>query len=529
MSKKLVFILAYVFISVTSAVAQTASITDIKKVYLQSARALIENDQVKGYYTFTFMDKANKKENIYVLNIMDNNLEIVYSVELVKDRNFILLESSFNGTTFCFSFINYKKKVVEYMILDNKGETAGTYTTQKLSNSELQYMTTLVTSEDDTYSGGIIAVPGQGFVRYGMEKGNGWRYIMELIDNKGDKVWEATSGNENKKAYEWTSPMYANENTIVTMVNTREKYLSTKNTKVYCVFTDAKTGEEVFKTEPESDGAKKYSYQPIGVSYDVKLNEYFMYGEYFKKGDNVAKDKSEGFYFQNLSNDGKVNHETFASWTGDIAKVIKVSSKGKMEDGMSVAIHTMVRTSDGKIFAIGEQYKKAVSAGGVALNVLAAAAGGSTDASIMKIELHDIVIFEFDEKLKLDKANIFEKAKTNIQLPKGYEFLSTPMLGFMMKSYGLFDYNFTICSSDKSTFNCAYTNYDKTGKEDKAASNYIIGNIAYTGGKLVSDKIRLEKKPTAFLVMPAKPGYIAIMEYFKKKKTIDLRLEKLNN
>lgn len=527
LSKKLTLIILCIFTSFTSVMAQTASITDIKKVYLQSTKAIIENNEVKGYYAFYFLDKASKKDNIYVLNIMDNNLETVYSVELIKNRSFYLLESSFNGKAFCFSFINFNKKIVEYVILDNKGETAGTYTTEKLSNSELQYMATMVTSEDDTYSGGLIAIPNKGFVRYGMEKSGGWRYIMEMIDNEGKKVWEANSGNENKKAYESASPMFANEKAIVTLVNTRDKLLS-KKMEAYCVFIDTKTGEEIFKTEAESEG-EKYLYQPIGVSFDEKSNEYFLFGEYFNSGDKIVKDKSQGFYFQNLSARGTKNTETFASWTEDISKVIKVNSKGKMEDGMSVAIHTMVRTSDGKIFAVGEQYRKAIDGGAVAMNLLVSAAGGSSDVSNIKVELHDMVIFEFDKKLNIKSAEVFEKKKTNISLPKGYGMMSTPMLGFIMKSYGWFDYNFTICSADKSTFNCAYTNYDKTGKEDKAASNYIIGNITYNGDKLVFDKIRLADKPTDFIVMPAKPGYVAIMEYYRKKKTIDIRLEKLNN
>ena len=523
---KILFLL-FVFLTgtITSSQGQTNSFKNIKRAYLQSTKALTINGEVKGYYTFWFLEKVNKKENSYMLTLMDENLETTQELELVKDKNYILLESAYNGSTFCFSFINYKLKVVEYNMYDMKGKATGTYTTEKLSNMELQYMASLVATEDDVYSGGLMPIADKGFIRYGMEKGDGWRYTIEMITNKGKKTWETNSGNEDGKAYESASPMYSNGTTLVSLVSTRKGMMS-KNMDAYCVFTNTTNGDELFRTEAGSSNDKKYVFQPIGINFDESVNEYFLYGEYFNDGDKIMKDKSQGFYFQNISKSGALIKESFASWTKDIAAKLPVNENGKMDKNMSIAIHNMVRTADGKLFAIGEQFKKSVSAGGVALNILAAANGqsGGSDAAIMKIEIHDMVVLEFDENMEIEKAKVFAKATQNVYLPKGYGSLSTPMLGYILKSRGLFDYNFTSMSADRTTFHCAYTNYDRNKAEN---SNYVIGNISYTGDKLEFEKIRLSKKPTTFLVMPAKPGYLAILEYFSKEKKIDIRLHEL--
>ena len=82
-------------------------ITGIKRIYANDLRAIIENNEVKGYYAFYFLDKANKKENLYNLAILDNTLKQTYSVELKKGRNLRLLESAYNGDHFCFSFADF--------------------------------------------------------------------------------------------------------------------------------------------------------------------------------------------------------------------------------------------------------------------------------------------------------------------------------------------------------------------------------------------------------------------------------------
>jgi hypothetical protein len=501
--------------------AQQNSYTGVKKVVLTNVSEIMENNELKGYYAFFYVDKANKKENLYNLSILDNNLKETHLIEITRPKGFdALLQSAYNGERFCFSFLSTKEKAIEYLLLDKEGKTAGSYKVTGLSKQEMMIILQGMGEDDNGFAGGLVAVQGKGFVRYGMDKEDGMRMDMEFFDNNGKKKWAATSNTKNKKSFESAYPLYTNGDVAATLLMTRPKLLTMEGTEVFITFVNPDNGKELFRL---GSGAK-YQHWPLGVSFDETTKQYFVYGEYFGKSDKIVKDRSQGFYFQTVDLSGKVVKESFASWTRDIAKAVKVTSNGKMEDNMSVTIHKMVRTADGKIFAVGEQYKKAVSALGVASQVLSQGNGG---ASMVKIDLYNMVVIEFDEALKVKNVQVVEKDKTPVELPAGFEMLSTGMIGFMMKTWGWFDYSYTTVSKDSKTFTAGYINFDRSKGED--GNNYLVGNIAYTKeGKVATDTYKLTDKPTGFRVFPAKPGYIAIFEYYKKKKTADFRLEKMD-
>jgi hypothetical protein len=504
------------------AFSQTYDILGVKRVNPSQVNAIIENNEVKGYYAFSYLDKANKKENLYNLAILDNNLKQNYSVELQKSKKSSLLESSYNGERFCFSFIDMNERILDFLILDKTGKTVGTYSIE-VSRNEAQIYASYLVSDEDSYNGGLGAVKGKGFVRFGYEKEDGVRIDIEMLDNNGKKLWKANSKAESKKSYEAVNPYLIDERVIIAGLSTRERMLSTKGTKYSVMFINVDNGKEYFRLENKND---KYQLSPYGASYNVANQTYYIYGQYYFPDDNLAKDDPRGMYIQEVDLTGKVLLESFTDWEKEMFPMLTQKTKGKMEKNMKTFVHKIVKTADGKIFAIAEQYRKAVSALGVASAVLGGLSGSRGGAAVMKIEIHDMVTFEFDQKMKLKDITVFEKEKTNIQLPQGMGTADANMLGYLMKLYGNFDYSFTSVSADRKLFNSTYVNYDK---DKEAGSSYTIGNIAYTKDqKLIIDKIKLTTKPTVFYVHEAKPGYVAIFEYFKKAKKASIRLEKLN-
>jgi ACT domain-containing protein len=522
--KKFLFVSALV-LAATFAQSQTADFSSIKSVYLQGLNAIIENNEVKGYSAFYFLDKADKKESVYEIRILDNNLKETHSVKMTLPKQLELLENSFNGERFCYSFINPKEKSIKYMLLDKTGQKVGAYTVSELSSSEMATIEQSRESESNAYSGGMVAVPGLGFVRYGWEKKKGYHIELEMFDNAGKKLWRADSKvPADEKSYESAYPFYANSQLVVSLMTTRPKALSMADYEMFLTFHKVSTGKEAFRIGMKSSDKKNNKlHAPIGVSYDEASSQFYIYGEYYMPGQKMMKDKSTGLYFQVVDTTGKIVSDNYSSWTGDIAKKISMNDKGKFENNTNVTIHKMIRTTDGKIFAIGEQFKKAASALGIASQVLSRGQSGS---SVAKIEIFNMMVFEYSKDFSLTKVHVFEKDKTNVELPRGMGMLGPNSLAYMMKMFGWFDYEFTTTSPDKATFTSAYVNYDK---DKEQGNNYAVGGIAYTkDAALVSDKIRLTDKPTWFRVLPAKPGYVSIFEYYKKEKKISARLEKLN-
>ncbi len=77
---------------------------------------------------------------------------------------------------------------------------------------------------------------------------------------------------------------------------------------------------------------------------------------------------------------------------------------------------------------------------------------------------------------------------------------------------------------DKASFICGYTDYQK----EKDYKGMTFNAISYNDGKITTDKINLKTEASSISVMPAKPGSVLLIEYFKKAKRLDMHMEKIN-
>jgi hypothetical protein len=71
-----------------------------------------------------------------------------------------------------------------------------------------------------------------------------------------------------------------------------------------------------------------------------------------------------------------------------------------------------------------------------------------------------------------------------------------------------------------------YRDYDRKGDDGKKA-DIMFGILKLEDGKLSGSRMPISINSNYFQLNPAKPGYVTIVEYFKKKKTISFRIEKL--
>jgi hypothetical protein len=92
-----------------------------------------------------------------------------------------------------------------------------------------------------------------------------------------------------------------------------------------------------------------------------------------------------------------------------------------------------------------------------------------------------------------------------------------------LKMTGAFDYEFTTGDEDNSNFAICYSDWVRSSEYKGQTFNAV----RYNGKKFSTDKIELKSRASSLRVLPAKAGSVMIMEYFKKDKRLDLRLEKL--
>jgi hypothetical protein len=507
--------------------AQNFTKTGIARLRLRNSGTIFQDDQVRGYYFFYNMEKKDRKNNNYLLSVYDENLREINSVEIVKPTSYALIDGAFNGEVFGFVFYDVKKKTAEFISYDKTLKQAGV-STKIITNKSSQATYTGMSQGAEANQTYLQPVSGKGFIYYGLQAGSKLQFEIDFYNNAMQKQWSKAAGKE-AQSIETASEAFQGANYVGTLV-TKRKSASSKNIDTDLLVQAVSDGKVQFRIPMETS---QYTVSFSDVFYDSAKANLVVFGEYYNKGDKEMKSQSLGFIYLNIDINGKIISEKTSSWATDFAKVTPMNEKGKIDgSNTNILIHDIIRTADGQIFVVGEQYKKTVSGGGVALQALAIGLGAATgsyggvNASTTQLSVYGMVIFEFNADYTIKGMHFFDKDKNNVLLPAGATYNSSKLLSYYAKAVGGFDYSFTQRSSDGNVFAVSYINYDR---EKGEGSRNVLGTIVYTPEKnFAFDRMVLNRKSTDYFVYRAKEGYVLITEYFKKEKRIESRLEKIN-
>lgn len=134
----------------------------------------------------------------------------------------------------------------------------------------------------------------------------------------------------------------------------------------------------------------------------------------------------------------------------------------------NINIHKLIQSND-KLFVVGEVSKSKAGT--------------------------DLVTMELNNRYKIINVNVFNET----------------------------DFKFTAGDIDNSSFSVCYTDYMKSAE----FKGQTINSIRYNGEKFVKDRIKLRSKANRIQVLPAKMGSVMIVEYFRKSKKLQFRIEKM--
>ena len=299
----------------------------------------------------------------------------------------------------------------------------------------------------------------------------------------------------------------------------KERMMSGKPT-VYIVGLNFETKKKAFEIE---EGTDNYLFVPEYCAKIQATGKIMLMGPYYDKNDNISKDFSQGIGIYTIGNDGKITSKTYNNWSKDIGKYLPLNEKGKIDDIGYLFFHNIIQASNGNLFVVGEGYKRQADALGIGLNVLMAAGGHISSGGNTKLKITDMVVMEFGPDFKIKGATIQEKHHSDFHTQLA-DLNSQHLVALLIKVYGGFDYAFTTSDKDVNTFSVCYRDYERS--DDYKWQTFNI--MRYNGKKFVNDKIQLSSKATHMKVFPAKSGFVLIMEYYKKEKKIDLRMEKIS-
>ncbi len=514
--KKLITACGIIMLAAFSARAQKLSIENVHKVALRNSEAIKEGTEVKGYYFFYVSDKIDKKTNEYTLQITDNNLKKLKDIKFQDSKHVSILESSFNGTDLIFLIYNDDDRTFEYQVYGANGNKKHSYTRQLTKKEERFLETTYLNLSDDEQTfKGLYPVEGKGFIsNTPSREDKDYTFQIDFFATEKKKQWSYTPTEGGKR---FIGDYLGYYNGVVYIQVLRFGGAFDQKPDSYMIGLDLETGKKLFEKKTDA----KYRFYPSSMSI-VNGGKAYIFGEYFNLDDNIMKDKSKGFAFWGIDEKGAVTSEKYASWDVDMAKYLDVNSRGKIQDFGFMYLHNIVQMADGKIYAIGEGYKKVASALGIASKILSRGGGG---LSAVKVKVTDMVLLNFDNDFNLKSAKIYDKNSNNVELPGGYEGVSTTLIGKMIKFYfGEFDYSYTQVNKDRTSFTVCYSDYVR-GKDYKGGT---FNSITCNDGVITTDKINTKSDAYRTAVLPGKQGQVLIMDYYRKDKRLDVHFEKLN-
>ncbi len=516
--KKILILSLLCLIGYASVFAQNLSKLGVKSVRIRSFGEIIQAKQVKGYYYFYDVERKDRKNHTFLLSILDENLREVNSIEIVKPTYYYLIESAYNGEAFGFLFFNSSKSEAELISYDKTLKQLGSVTHPiKKSMGSLSYgmYTSVLTGMDAGYTL-LTPVPDKGFILHHFRTKN--EYDIEYYNNALQKQWSEIS-EDDKYDVKISDEAFQTADYVGTVIE-KKKGIMSNDVDYDLIVNEVATGKRLFKI-PVQDA--KFNLSASNIFYDESSKAITIFGEFFELKDKEYSSQGIGLFYKILDMDGKLIRDKFITWNTDIAKVVPVDAKGRMEDKKRVVFHEVFKTADGHFFAVGEQYKKVASGLGIASNVLSGGRGGM---AVSQLNIYDMVVFQFGADLGIQKVHFFEKDKTILTLPPGANAMTSKKLSYYARVVGGFDYKFSQMPPDQSTFISTYIDYDRE-KGEKAKN--VFGAIVYTPEKnFTVDKIVMNRKSSDYFVYRAKPGYVMVVEYFKKEKKLDIRLEKIN-
>lgn len=492
------------------------SIDKVYATYLRNSGSIMENNQIKGYFFLYQSDKIDKRTNEYTLQILDQNLNKVKDIKFQDSKDISLLEAAYNGGSLAFLFKNDDTKQLEMKIYSLDGKLKYSYAREfdKKTEGLMAQYATLRTDEGTNQNVFDLGENGYASV-LPLRDGKQRTYEVDFYSSVSKKQWTYVPTDDEER-YAMAEVLGSTDSLIILEVMKKRRALSGKMA-ASLVGINYVTKKKEFEIDAEETDQK---FLPTSVLKIPGTGNILVMGSYFAPNANIAKDASQGLALYVVDGKGKVISKTFNSWGGDFAKYLPTNAKGKIEDVGFLFIHKLIKAPNGKLYVVGEGYKRKVSALGIGAAVLSR---GRSDMGVTKIVITDMVMMEFDAKYKVTNASIYDKTQSDAELSNISDHNSQHAIAMYLKMWGSFDYEFTTSETDNSAFTVCYSDWVRSSEYRGKTFNAI----RFNGTKFTTDKMELKSKASSMRVLPAKAGSIMILEYFKKDKRIDLRLEKL--
>lgn len=477
--KKILFLFLGLLATISTK-AQSYSVLSSASGSLVSFESIYDEDsELFGYAEVRKLDLIDKLTESYKYVILDKNMNTICSGEfnetLVKKQCYKRLSQ----IVYCDDKLLFNLREYfdlgpvnnSYQILDikeNKIISKGIFDAKSEDSENLKKL-------HNSYIAKYFSdIPKLGYVTMDFDsKEEGM--LISAMGFDGKTIWnQPTKVAEEKHKYKYS---LLNANADYTIINAT-KYKSSRKISDYVLILDSKTGKEVAFLQISND-----DYTTLSYNLKIIKDQVITVGKYYEKDkrDEVEYDESLGLYRQVIDiKSGKLIKKDFLPY--EKFGNLDINENGKIKKEGYLSFQRVEINPDGSYFVLAETF-------------IPKSRGAIYSA---------LYTFQLNKDFVPTKVTAFDTERT-----RGSKYSFSQKL---------------TASKGK-----AYFFYDKN--EDRKTELNVL-TLNYASGDILQTKMPINNSNSSISVVPAKLGYVGLMEYFKNPKkegkSMEIRLEKIN-
>lgn len=498
--------------------AQTLTIEGVERPWLINYSPVMQSGEVVGYYFF-YRVKKERKKHTYKLKIYDSELQPLSESDIVSMRSLKLSGAAFDGQRLMFTFYNYAQYAVEYMIFTPQGELLAKHV-RNIPN--YIYRGEFTNSAEGFHR--LFDVPGGGFVVYQRIQNRQAGYTIERFDSEGTSLWEYISPTNSEM--DEVARFFSVEAQMLLSFLSTVSWETGRTERYFIHALHTETGEQLFEVEIKN---KDYDITLFTSKFDDVNKDVLVFGEYYPRGEGDSNPLSQGLFAARVNLNGEMSDEKYISWEKEVSQFLPVGEGGKQKGEGYTWFHQIVKGEDGRYFAIGERYKRVVKAGSIALLALDLASAvmtgetsGASELPMTKTVVKDIVIYEFSPEFELEDIKVIPQEPIGVTFSDNGR-MPVRALGLHLSNRRIFGYYCTQEEKDGNHFSMIFIKK----KPMQNARDFTLFREQDDGYRKYPPLLRTSNQVGYRKIHPAKPGYVMVSGYNKRKRQIIGSLEKI--
>lgn len=488
-------------------VAQRATLDGISSAYLRKSGIIQGRDAIAGYYFLTQKietkapgKRSKNSEKTYLLTLMDQDLNIIGSKEFISGKGLTILDAVYNGTFLAVKMVNFDAREKWLEVMDKQGVTV-----QRIELSFGIYDNPVIAASLSVIDWQELVPVNGGFLHINFWSKNDKplgrsRYDIQFIATNDDSEKWTTSTPIKSKDAEGANFITANDSIAVFCIWKRSNIVAQNmHTEIWAY--NLKTGERTFVVRPTDEETEVRWYTGRFID-----DEIVLVGTNAGEDGRLLTEKAQGINSLRITTSGELISKQAFNLATSLERVWPATKYGKLSEKVNFYLHEFEIADDGHIVLAAEFYK--------IYDAAAVARDGILFHITPDFQLNDVTIIE--------KIVYPKKKKRVFASAKGYSSSKKERLAQMAATSSQFDFTLLAQSGDVIT-----AGYFSTRREIGEYKRLSLHASSLLDGEVFKEVIVFDENSDSVIVLPAKSGYVMVIEYDEDAKSIDIHLERL--